>query len=80
MHGRILWIPWAALGGRRGGRSLVGRTPSGALLRSLLQGQPTGSVDEFYRLRSSGIVVGDSARDMKLRCQLYETYLARYML
>jgi AAA-like domain len=49
-------------------------------VRNLLRGQKTCSLDEFYRLRSSGIVVGDSARDMKLRCQLYETYLARHLL
>jgi hypothetical protein len=30
-------------------------------------------------LRSSGIVAGESARDMKLRCQLYEQYLGRHL-
>jgi hypothetical protein len=48
-------------------------------VRSVISGRHSSSTDCFYRLRSSGVVAGDSARDMKLRCQLYEQYLSRYL-
>jgi len=50
-------------------------------LRNLLSGNGAPcSMEDFYRLRTSGIVVGESARDMKCRCRLYETYLTRHLL
>jgi len=48
-------------------------------VRDVLSGRPSSSSDSFYRLRSSGVVAGDSACDMRLRCQLYEQYLSRYL-
>jgi serine/threonine protein kinase len=48
--------------------------------RSLLKGAPSCSAEEFYRLRTSGIIVGESAREMKFRCQLYHLYLQRHLL
>ena len=48
--------------------------------RSLLKGQPSCTPEEFFRLRTSGIIVGESARDMRFRCRLYETYLQRHLL
>jgi hypothetical protein len=48
-------------------------------VRAVISGRHSSSSDSFYRLRSSGVVAGDSARDMKLRCQLYEQYLSRYL-
>jgi serine/threonine protein kinase len=50
------------------------------VMRGILRGNSSCSMDEFYRLRSSGIVTGDSVRDVKVRCQLYEDYLRRHLL
>jgi serine/threonine protein kinase len=50
------------------------------VVRSVIGGRHSSSTDSFYRLRSSGIVAGDCARDMKLRCQLYEQYLNRHLV
>jgi predicted Ser/Thr protein kinase len=49
-------------------------------VRAMLSGQHSAPLEAFYRLRTSGLVSGDSARDMKPRCKLYELYLARYLL
>jgi AAA-like domain len=46
----------------------------------LLTGAHTSTTESFYRLRSSGIVEGDSARDMRPRCRLYQIYLTRHLL
>ncbi len=51
-----------------------------AVVRGLLQGKPCPSQGSFYRLRSAGLIAGDSARDARLRCQLYATYLEKRML
>ena len=48
-------------------------------VRDVISGRHSSSSDCFYRLRSSGVVAGDSAREMRLRCQLYEQYLSRYL-
>ena len=48
--------------------------------RGLLQGQPCPTAGSFYRLRSAGVVVGNSAREAKLSCQLYANYLSRRLL
>jgi serine/threonine protein kinase/class 3 adenylate cyclase len=50
------------------------------VVRSVLNGRHSSTADAFYRLRSSGIMSGESAREMKPRCQLYETYLSRHLL
>jgi hypothetical protein len=50
------------------------------VVRSVITGRHSSSTESFYRLRSSGIVAGDCARDMKLRCQLYEQYLGRHLI
>jgi serine/threonine protein kinase len=49
------------------------------IMRALLDGRHTASPEAFYRLRSAGLVAGESARDMKLRCKLYQLYLARHL-
>ena len=49
-------------------------------VRETLSGRHSAPPEVFYRLRSSGLVSGDSARDMRPRCKLYELYLARYLL
>jgi AAA-like domain len=50
------------------------------VVSGLLRGEPCTTADSFYRLRSAGVVVGNSAREAKLRCQLYANYLSRHLL
>ena len=50
------------------------------VVRGILQGRPCPTAESFYRLRSAGLIAGDSARDVKLRCQLYANYLERHLL
>jgi serine/threonine protein kinase len=50
------------------------------LVRAVLTGRSCSSIEGFYRLRSSGIMAGESARDMRPRCRLYSTYLKRHLL
>jgi serine/threonine protein kinase len=50
------------------------------VVRSVIHGRHSSSTDSFYRLRSSGIMAGESAREMKLRCHLYEEYLSRHLI
>ena len=64
-------------------RLLVSLTQDPALsdvVRGVLQGQPCPTPESFYRLRSAGLMLGDSARDVRPRCQLYATYLERHLL
>jgi hypothetical protein len=51
-----------------------------AAVRSVLEGKPSMSRDSFFRLRSSGVMSGDSADEARMRCQLYASYLRRQML
>jgi hypothetical protein len=50
------------------------------IVRGLLQGRPCPSLDSFYRLRTAGLLTGDSPHDARPRCQVYETYLKRHLL
>jgi len=50
------------------------------VLRKVLKGQPTSTTESFYRLRSAGLIKGESARDIRPRSQLYATYLERHLL
>ncbi len=50
------------------------------IVRCMLAGKQSSTAESFYRLRSSGIVAGESARDMKPRCRLYQIYLTRHLL
>jgi class 3 adenylate cyclase len=50
------------------------------VVRRVLRGQPCPTAESFYRLRTAGILVGDSAEDARLRCRLYATYLERHLL
>lgn len=50
------------------------------VVRGILAGQPCPSAESFYRLRSAGVLIGDSAREAKLRCRLYSTYLQQHLL
>lgn len=50
------------------------------VVRYVIEGQSCPSAESFYRLRSAGVVVGNSARDAKMRCRLYATYLKQHLL
>jgi hypothetical protein len=49
------------------------------VVRAMLSGRHAGSPNDFYRLRSSGIVIGEPGSDMRVRCRLYEIYLKRHL-
>ena len=49
------------------------------VVRRILRGQPCSNPESFYRLRSAGLVVGDSPSDAKLRCGLYAIYLEKHL-
>jgi DNA-binding SARP family transcriptional activator len=50
------------------------------VVRGMLRGKRCPSLDNFYRLRSAGILSGDSEQDARLRCHLYTSYLSRHLL
>jgi serine/threonine protein kinase len=60
--------------------SLAEDTTLCTFVREMLSGRHSAPLEIFYRLRSSGLVSGESARDMKPRCKLYELYLTRHLL
>jgi serine/threonine protein kinase len=47
---------------------------------ALLNGHRVSKPEAFYRLRSSGLVAGESAREMRPRCKLYQLYLSRHLM
>jgi DNA-binding SARP family transcriptional activator len=49
-------------------------------VRALLQGAPFPDAESFYRLHSAGIIVGDTPKNARLRCNLYRDYLAAHLL
>jgi DNA-binding winged helix-turn-helix (wHTH) protein len=49
-------------------------------VRDLLQGKSGLAIANFYRLRSAGVLIGDSAQHAQLRCQLYARFLKKYLL
>ncbi len=50
------------------------------IVRGVLGGHPTATTEDFYRLRSAGLMAGESAREMKPRCHLYQIYLTRHLM
>ncbi len=49
------------------------------VVRGMLRGQPRASTEQFQRLRSAGVLAGESLAEMRLRCQLYTNYLKRHL-
>jgi nucleoside phosphorylase len=49
-------------------------------LRKLLQGRSVPSDEDFYRLRSAGLLSGHTAQEARPRCQLYADYFKRHLL
>lgn len=50
------------------------------MMRKILRGRPCPSSESFYRLRSAGLLAGDSVQEARPRCQLYAAYLSRHLL
>jgi len=49
-------------------------------VRELLAERPPTNERTFYRLRSGGLLSGETAREARLRCDLYGSYLRRHLL
>jgi serine/threonine protein kinase len=60
--------------------SLAGDPALREVVQSVLKGKPAANTDSFYRLRSAGLMAGDSVRDLRPRCQLYATYWEKHLL
>ena len=50
------------------------------IVKGVLRGLPCPTQESFYRLRSAGVVGGNSPSDVRLRCKLYANYLSRHLL
>lgn len=62
-------------------RALLARDPElGEAVGKVLRGHGCPTRESFYRLRSAGVLAGDSAGDARLRCELYATYLRQHLL
>ncbi len=64
-------------------RMLVSLTRDAVLceaVRDMLRGKPGLAITSFYRLRSAGVLVGDSAKDARLRCRLYASFLEKHLI
>ncbi|HEX7314002.1 MAG TPA: AAA-like domain-containing protein [Pyrinomonadaceae bacterium] len=60
---------------------LLARDPVLAdITRAILSGQPCPTSEAFYRLRSAGVMSGDTQAELAPRCQLYADYLKRHLL
>jgi serine/threonine protein kinase len=49
-------------------------------VRAVLAGNPCPSPDSFYKLRSAGVLSGESSQEAKLRCNLYIDYLSQHLV
>lgn len=50
------------------------------IMRGVLKGESCPTSESFYRLRSSGLIVGSSQFEAAPRCELYESFLKRHLL
>jgi DNA-binding SARP family transcriptional activator len=49
-------------------------------VREVLRGQPCRSLEDFYHLRSAGVLTGDAVDQARPRSLLYARYLSRHLL
>jgi len=49
-------------------------------MQGVLHGKACPDYDTFYRLRSAGILRGDSKDNVSLRCEIYGNYLKKHLL
>ncbi|MGA2247555.1 MAG: serine/threonine-protein kinase [Verrucomicrobiota bacterium] len=60
--------------------AMVSREPSLMLtLKALLKKEPCPTAADYYRLRSAGLVNGESPETTQLRCNLYEKFFAELL-
>lgn len=50
------------------------------IMRGVLKGEACPTSESFYRLRSSGLIVGNSQFEVAPRCELYASFLKRHLL
>jgi hypothetical protein len=50
------------------------------VVQRVLQGQPCPTLESFYRLRSAGIILGETLQEARIRCQLYARFLERHLM
>ena len=50
------------------------------VVRGILRGHPCLNATSFYRLRSAGVMAGDSPQQIRPRCEIYAFYLKRHLL
>ncbi len=50
------------------------------VIRGVLRGQGCPTPESFYRLRSAGLIAGDSQADARMRCQVYADYLRKHLM
>jgi hypothetical protein len=48
-------------------------------VQQILRGRPCSSEETFYRLRTAGILTGDSMHDARPRCRVYTSYLQHHL-
>jgi hypothetical protein len=49
------------------------------VVRGILRGQPCPNPAHFYRLRSAGVMRGDSPHQVQPRCEIYASYLRDHL-
>jgi len=50
------------------------------IVKGVVNGKPCPTPESFYRLRSAGLIVGNSPSEVRIRCRLYATYLRRHLV
>lgn len=50
------------------------------VVRGILRGLPCPNATSFFRLRSAGVMAGDSPQEARPRCEIYATYLKQHLL
>lgn len=49
------------------------------IVRNIIKGKPCPNIESFFRLRSIGLMIGDSVSEIRPRCSLYATYLENHL-
>ncbi len=49
------------------------------VVKGVVNGRPCPNQESFYRLRSAGLIVGNTPSEVRIRCRLYATYLRRHL-
>ena len=49
------------------------------IVRRVLRNKSCADEKSFYRLRSAGILLGENARDARMRCPLYASYFRKHL-